>query len=84
MAKSAISDKKTKYDTYYLCGTGSGAAGGNGRRVAGPEPQREAAAMGAVESAASEGAPHHRGSTGDAADTRELTGAAAGAVERVH
>ncbi len=84
MAKSAISDKKTKYDSYYLCGTGGWAAGGNGRRVAGPEPQREATALGAVESAASEGASHHRGSFSDAADTRELTGAAAGAAERVH
>jgi len=52
--------------------------------VAGPKPEREAAALGTVESAASEGASRDRGGFGDAANACELAGAAASAVERIH
>src|SRR5580658_10908446 len=65
-------------------GARGGAADGDGRRVAGAEPEREAAALGAAEPAASQRAAHDCGGFGDAADAREFAGAAAGAAERVH
>ena len=52
--------------------------------MAGAKPEREAAALGTVKSATPERTARDRGGFGDAADARELAGAAASAVERIH
>jgi hypothetical protein len=79
--ENAISDKKAKYGGDHFDGAGDGAARGHRGGVVGPKPEREAAALGTAESAASERASRNRGGAGDAADTCEPAGAAAGAAE---
>jgi len=63
-------------------GTGGGAAGGDGRGVAGAKPQRETAAVGAAESAQPQTDARDCRSAGHAADAREFAGAGAGTAER--